>query len=54
MTPQQAKANGSRPMTNPYRPEEQWMLDNVVADMKRGNIDHCLVEVVGGVEVWRK
>ena len=33
----QAKKDGYRPLTIGYElPEEQWMLDNVLADMKRG------------------
>ncbi|TAK98813.1 MAG: hypothetical protein EPO07_11500 [Verrucomicrobia bacterium] len=49
-----ARAAGYRALTNPYRlPEEQQMLDNVLADMRRGSISHCLVKSKGGVAVWR-
>lgn len=57
----QAKEDGYRPLTIGYElPEEQWMLDNVLADMKRGNVDTRLVPISSGsktievVEVWRK
>jgi len=29
------------------------MLDNILADMRRGNIKHCLVKSKGGAAVWR-
>jgi hypothetical protein len=49
-----AKAAGFRPLTIGYQlPQERPMLDNVLADMRRGNINHCLVESNGGVSVWR-
>jgi ATP sulfurylase len=53
MTAQEARAKGYRPLTTKYIKKEQWMLDNVLADMRRGGIDHVLVEQDGGVEVWR-
>ncbi len=50
-----AKAAGYRPLTERYRlPDEQPMLDGVVADMRRGNISHVLVKDRAGVEVWRR
>ena len=49
-----AKAAGFRPLTIGYQlPQERSMLDNVLADMRRGNINHCLVESNGSVSVWR-
>ncbi|MFA9263001.1 MAG: hypothetical protein ACEQSB_06685 [Undibacterium sp.] len=55
MSEKDAKANGYRPLTTSYQlPKEQWMLDNVLADMKRGNIDTVLVPDAVGVEVWRR
>ena len=49
-----AKAEGFRPLTNGYQlPQERPMLDNVLADMRRGNINHCLVQSDGGASVWR-
>jgi hypothetical protein len=53
MTAQEAREKGYRPLTTKYIPKEQWMLENVLADMRRGGIDHVLVEQDGGVEVWR-
>ncbi|MGZ4973507.1 MAG: hypothetical protein ACXWDN_12170 [Limisphaerales bacterium] len=50
-----AKAAGYCPLTTAYRlPHEQAMVDNVLADMRRGKIDHRLVKVLGGVSVWRR
>jgi hypothetical protein len=45
ITPTEAATRGLRPLTTTYSPSEQWMVENVVADMKRGNIDHALVTV---------
>jgi hypothetical protein len=35
-------------------PREQWMIDNVCADMRRGGIDHAIVMKDGEATVWRK
>lgn len=49
-----ATASGYRALTIGYRlPQEQHMLDAVVADMRRGKIAHCLVKGRDGVAVWR-
>lgn len=41
-------------MTRGYiLPDEQWMLDNVLTDMRRGNIK-CILIDFEGTEVWRK
>ena len=50
----EAKAAGYRALTISYQlPQEQPMLDNVLADLQRGNINHCLVESESGLAVWR-
>jgi hypothetical protein len=50
-----AKALGYRPLTGGYQmPAEKRMLENVLADMRRGNIDHVVVGGRTGVAVWRK
>ena len=50
-----AKAAGYRALTVGYRlPQEQHMLDNVIANMRRGRIAHCLVKGRDGIAVWRK
>jgi hypothetical protein len=59
ITSEQATARGMRPLTTVYHlPDERWMLNGVLRDMWRGQIDCALVEVTGprskGVEVWRK
>ena len=49
-----AKAAGFRPLTIAYElPQERPMLDNVIADLRRGNINHRLVKSKTGVAVWR-
>ena len=49
-----ARAAGYRALTGRYRlPEEQGMLDAVVADLRRGSIGHVLVKDRLGVSVWR-
>lgn len=49
-----ARAAGYRALTVSYHlPREQGMLDNVLADLRRGHIDHVLVRTKSGVAVWR-
>jgi hypothetical protein len=44
LSKQEAAAQNYRPLTNPYvLLEEQTMFDNVIADMRRGNIEFVLV-----------
>jgi hypothetical protein len=57
LTPkQQAKSDGYRPLTTAYKlPGEQWMLDNILSDMKRANADIVFVgEDQQSVEIWKK
>lgn len=55
MTPQAAEAAGYRALTTEYKlPEQQWMLDRVLADMRRGGIDTVIVTMARGPEVWRR
>jgi hypothetical protein len=50
-----AEAAGYRALTTTYYlPREQWMLDRVLADMRRANVDHVLVREGVGVSVWRR
>ena len=55
-TKQQAKSDGYRPMTTAYKlPGEQWMLDNVLEDMRRANADIVFVgENHNSIEIWKK
>jgi len=49
-----AEGAGYRALTIGYQlPREKPMLDNVLADLRRGRIKHCLVETHGSVAVWR-
>ena len=51
MTREQAMKLGYVSMTVPYNlPNEQWMLENVLADMRRCKIDAVVIDN----EVWRK
>ena len=55
ITPEEAESGGYRALTTGYMlPKERWMLDNVLEDMARGNIDTVLVKETIGVEVWRR
>ena len=55
MNRKEARAAGYRALTGNYHlPEEQGMLDAVVADMRRGNIGYVLVKDRLGVAVWRR
>ncbi len=50
-----ARAAGYRALTGRYcLPDEQGMLNGVLADMRRGTISHVLVRDRLGVSVWRK
>ena len=49
-----ATAAGYRALTSRYYlPREQWMLDGVLADLRRAGVNHVLVRDRLGVEVWR-
>lgn len=55
LTRREAKKRGYAQLTLGYLlPGEQWMLDNVLADMRRGNINCVLVKCGLTVEVWRQ
>ena len=53
-TPKEATKAGYQALTTPYTLKERWMLDVVLGDMKRGNIDAIEIRTGGGTEVWRK
>jgi hypothetical protein len=49
-----AEAQGFRPLTTGYHlPQELTMLGKTLDDLRRGHINHCLVETSDGVAVWR-
>jgi hypothetical protein len=50
-----ASKQGFSAMTLPYQiPDETWMLQNVIDDLKRGSLRFALVQIgLSGVEVWR-
>ena len=54
MTQTEAEEAGYRALTTPYTLKERWMLDAVLADMRRGNTDAVEVQHATGTEVWRK
>jgi hypothetical protein len=50
-----AEGAGYRAVTVGFHlPKEEGMLNTVLADMRRGNIDHVVVTVPTGVAVWRR
>ena len=54
MTETEARGMGLGRLTTPYNlPLEKTMMDNVIADMRRGGIRYGLVATKGGTEVWR-
>ena len=53
ITTQQAEEQGLRPLSGPYTIGQTWMLENVLADMRRGQIEHAVVTTETGTEVWR-
>jgi len=54
MTETEARGMGLGRLTTPYNlPLEKAMMDNVIADMRRGGIKYALVATKGGTEVWR-
>ena len=54
MTEIEARGLGFGRLTTPYRlPLEKALMDNVIADMRRGGIKYALVVTKGGTEVWR-
>jgi hypothetical protein len=56
LSKKEATEQSYRALAGPYvLPGEQPMLDNVIADMRRGGIEFVLVSADGaGLEVWRK
>jgi len=49
-----AELRGYRPLTIGYQlPQELSLLSHTLEDMRRGGINHCLVESADGVAVWR-
>jgi hypothetical protein len=55
VTAKRAKTRRYRALTVPFElPREQDLLDGVLADMRRGRIDHVLVRARSGVAVWRR
>lgn len=51
----EASRLGFRALTTGYKlPRQKQMIQNVLDDMKRGNIPAVLVEASDGVEVWRR
>ena len=49
----EAQARNLRVLGGPCGPAEVWMLENVISDMRRGGIEHAVVETKHGLEVWR-
>ena len=53
ITTAEAEARGLRPLINPCNASENWIIENVCSDMRRGGIVHAVVAVNDGLEVWR-
>jgi len=53
LKPAAAVKKGLRVLAGPYSTGEAHWAENVCRDLRRGGIDHALVESKRGVEVWR-
>lgn len=54
LTPNEAHAKNLVPLTTGYRNDEHGMLSAVLADLRRGGIQHGVVRADDGfLEVWR-
>jgi len=53
ITSTEAETRGLRPLINSCTEAENWIIENVCSDMRRGGIDHAVVAVNDGMEVWR-
>jgi hypothetical protein len=54
MNRREATAAGYHALTSRYElPREQWMLDAVLTDMRRANVNHVVVKDRLGLSVWR-
>jgi hypothetical protein len=59
MPAEEAAVQGFKALTIPILPCEAWILDRVLEDMRRGNVEFVLVPSLdrrghAGTEVWRK
>ena len=53
ITPAEASARNLRPLTTPIPECENWIVENILRDMRRGGIDAAPVQSKYGIEVWR-
>lgn len=53
LTAADARERGYRPLTTAFRAKERWMMEDIMTDLRRSKIDHVLVEVGFGTEIWR-
>jgi len=53
-TKAEAEKKGYAPLTLPHTKGEQWMLNNVIADMRRGGVQFLIVNEPEGLTVFRK
>ncbi len=52
-----AERESYKPLTDPYLPGEYHLMERVIKDMRRGDIDYCLVNETddkGAICVYRK
>ena len=53
ITKAQAQKRGLRPLSGPYSEREKWMIENICADLRRGDITHAVIKTENSFEVWR-
>lgn len=55
LTPAQAEAQGYWQMTQPLADHEEWILQNILADLRASGTGHCIVRRrTGQREIWRE
>jgi len=48
-----AEKRGLRPLAGPFSEAEEWMIESLCADLRRGGIAHAVVDNLKSLEVWR-
>jgi len=48
-----AEKRGLRPLAGPFSEAEEWMIESLCADLRRGGIAHAVVDNLKSFEVWR-
>ena len=52
--PNRAEKLGFKALTSSYQKSEETMMENAMANLRAGGIEHCLVKLPDGLEIWRR